>query len=252
MADFAEVKERVKFDQVLSWLNVKTKRENQHLRGVCPICKKGGDRALFITPAKGTYYCHGGCKRGDSLIDFVAKVKGITLAQAGDELARQFMGERPQTGQSTQKAAESPKEGIKPLEYLDPAHEALAPLGVSKETWEAFTGGYATRGTMRQRALIPLFDRGVRLAYMGIAVTDEMQPRFIFGQNYDPAVHIFNCDQVEPSDLFLAKDPLAALTCFDGGITNVVSFLTPTITQVQLESLSSLMDEKRVETLEIL
>ena len=46
------------------------------------------------------------------------------------------------------------------------------------------------------------------------------------------------------------RDPLQILTAYEAGVENVVAFLT-TITAQQLEQLASLMDEKKVETIEL-
>ena len=60
--DFTELKQRVSIDRAAEMLGIKLAKSGPHLRGPCPICKAGGDRAFLITPAKGLYYCFGTCK----------------------------------------------------------------------------------------------------------------------------------------------------------------------------------------------
>jgi hypothetical protein len=140
-----------------------------------------------------------------------------------------------------------------PLTYLEPAHEAVQALGISQATCEAFQAGYAPRGVLRGRLAVPVRNKaGELVAYAGIAVTKEQSPALLF-HNFDPHGVIFNADRVaEGGDLFVCRDPLAVLLAVENGIPaeTVVSFLAP-ITAQSLEVLAALMDEKRIETLEL-
>ena len=49
----------------------------------------------------------------------------------------------------------------------------------------------------------------------------------------------------------LVRDPLDVMRAHENGVDNVVAFLTEAVTAQQLEMLSSLMDEKRCESLTI-
>jgi hypothetical protein len=49
----------------------------------------------------------------------------------------------------------------------------------------------------------------------------------------------------------LVRDPLEVMRAFENGIENVVAFLTEAVTAQQLEMLSSLMDERKCETLSL-
>jgi DNA primase len=83
MADFATIKAQVSIIQVLEMLDIKhlTPRGDV-LRGACPICKATNGSAFVVTPAKNIFYCFAE-KKGGSIIDLVARCKGITEAQAG-------------------------------------------------------------------------------------------------------------------------------------------------------------------------
>jgi hypothetical protein len=54
---------------------------------------------------------------------------------------------------------------------------------------------------------------------------------------------------VKDGELILVRDPLDVLKAFESGIENVVSFLTEGISSEQLQYLSALMDERRIESL---
>ena len=51
--DFQQIKATVSIEQVLDMLGVKhLKPHGDALRGHCPCCKEGNDRAFVVTPAK--------------------------------------------------------------------------------------------------------------------------------------------------------------------------------------------------------
>ena len=127
--DFAELKQRVTIEQAAEWLGLQVKKSGGQLRGVCPVCKDGGDRALVITPAKGLYYCFGKCRKGGDAISLAASVQGCGLREAAAFLAEKAGG--PNTSDSTRHKSPQPRteEGrLKPLDYLQAEHEAVQAL----------------------------------------------------------------------------------------------------------------------------
>ena len=90
--DFSELKQRVNIEQAAEWLGLQVKKSGGQLRGVCPVCKDGGDRALVITPAKGLYYCFGKCRKGGDAISLAASVRGCSLREAAAFLAEKAGG----------------------------------------------------------------------------------------------------------------------------------------------------------------
>jgi DNA primase len=249
--DFAELKQRVSIEQVASWIGAQLKPHGAQLRGPCPICKAGGDRAFVITPAKRCYYCFGECRKGGDIIALVANAKGLSAKEAAEAIARHFGGERTGTvPHSSPQPMQQEKGALKPLDYLQSDHEAVRALGLSEETAQAFAMGYAPRGILRGRVAVPIRDRaGVLLAYCGIATTNEQSPRFLFPSNFDPASAIFNADRIAAGELNLLANVVQVLEAFQNGVENTVCFLTEGITAQQLEQLASLMDQKKVDSL---
>ena len=90
--DFAEIKARVTELQVADMLGLKLKKSGATWRGQCPICKNKNQRALAITPGKG-WYCHGDCRSGGDVLEFVARVRGITSRQAAILIRQRFMAQ---------------------------------------------------------------------------------------------------------------------------------------------------------------
>jgi len=122
---------------------------------------------------------------------------------------------------------------------------------VAASTFEAFGAGYAPKGILRGRLAIPIHSRdGVLLAYCGRTVKNE-SPMLLFPSGFDPHSTIFNAHRAADGELYLVRDPLDVLKAFEAGIENVVSFLTEGIAAQQLEQLSSLMDEKKIDTLSL-
>jgi len=71
--DFGELKQRVSIERAVEMLGIKLTKSGPQLRGPCPICKAGGDRAFVVTPAKGLYYCFGACGKGGDAITMAAR-----------------------------------------------------------------------------------------------------------------------------------------------------------------------------------
>jgi hypothetical protein len=250
--DFQALKDRVRIEQVVSLLALTMKQTGDQWRGACPACRAGGDRALAVNTAKGSYYCFNDKKGGD-IIAFTAHIKGLSQRDAALLLQDHFGSDTP----AAPKAAPSPparqqeKRELSPLTYLEGAHESVQALGVSPETARAWGAGYSPKGIMRGRFAVPIHDRqGTLLAYVGIAVTEEQSPKLLFPNGFDPHSVIFACNRVSAGELYLVRDPLQVLTAFEQGVENVVAFLAP-ITPQSLEMLAALCDEMKVETVEL-
>jgi DNA primase len=254
--DFKELKASVTIEQVLHMLGIQQlKRHGEQLRGRCPIHNGTGDRDFVVTPAKGLFYCFGGCGGGD-MIKLVAKVKDCDQKEAAHLIAGHFRNctvprnsTVPGTVPST--APQNQKGQLKPLDYLQATHEAVQALGVSPETCLHFEAGYAGKGIMRGRLAIPIHQKdGTLLAYCGRAVGTEQQPTLSFPNGFDPSAVIFGAHRLKEGTVYLVRDPLQVLLAFESGIENVVAFLGD-ITPQQLEMLAALCDERKCDTVEL-
>lgn len=248
--DFGELKQRVGIERAAEMLGIKLAKSGPQLRGPCPICKAGGDRAFVITPAKGLYFCFGACGKGGDAITMAGNVRSCSLREAAEFLAGKD-GARFAPAKGDDSPQPVTEKGFRPLDYLQASHEAVQALGVSPETCAQFGAGFAPKGIMRGRFAIPIHDRaGALLAYCGRAVKDE-SPSLIFPNGFDPRGAIFNAHRVIEGDLFLVRDALQVLTAHESGVENVVAFLTESVTAQQLEQLAALMDERKCEHLEV-
>lgn len=255
--DFKEVKDRASIEQVGRFLGLQLKLAGNQLRSPCPACLQGGDRALVLTPEKGMFYCFS-AKSGGDCISLASHIKGVSQKDAAGLIAQHFgiagTVQSNGTGNRTVPATTPPApKGFDPESYaqrLDPAHEALASLGLSPDTLKDWKSGYATTGTNRARLALRLDDRaGKCVGYLGYALKGE-QPKIIAPNGVNVAEHIFGAVRVKPGHIYLVKDPLEVLRAYENGVTNVVSFLTD-ITPASLTMLTSLCDTVGCDTIEL-
>ena len=249
--DFADLKQSVTIEQVAQMLGVKLKPNGQHLRGECPVCKQGGDRAFTITPAKGVYFCFGKCQQGGDMLSLVARVRGCDVKRAAEIVAEHF-GKRseaavaPTNGPVTTPPSPDANK-LKPLDYLVAEHETVQRLGVSAETAREWGAGFAPKGIMRGRFAVPVKNlAGELIAYVGVAVSEEQTPRLLFPNGFKADGVIFNADRIEKGDIVtVARDPLVVIKAAEHGVANVVAFLGD-ITTDAINALAVMMDEKDV------
>jgi DNA primase len=246
--DYGELKTRVSIHDA-----IKNKPAGNQLRGFCPACKAGGDRALVVTPDKSLFYCFN-AKIGGDQIALVAHLQGLKTNEAANWLAGTVPQNKTATKQSdTTPPAPPTKTAFDPETYakrLDPAHAALAPLGISPEILKAFNAGYAGSGTNRGRLALRLDDRQGRcVGFIGYALGDQ-QPRIIAPNGVNIAEYLFNAHRVQPGSLYLVRDVLQVLSAHEAGVENVVAFMSD-ITAQSLVMLTSLMDTVGCDTVEL-
>jgi DNA primase len=81
--DFVALKEKVSIAQCVTMLGLRMKGSDQ-LRSPCPQCQSGGDRALAVNIAKGSFYCFAQGKGGDQ-IALVAHIRDVGQREAAQE-----------------------------------------------------------------------------------------------------------------------------------------------------------------------
>jgi DNA primase len=180
--DFAALKARIRIEEVIPILGL-TMKGNQQLRGPCPYCK-GDPRALAINIDKQGFYCHSRSKGGD-VIALTAHVRGTSQREAALFLQDHFgAGEAPRS-----KAAETVHNALQPLDYLETDHPIIELLGLSVAACEALGAGFAPKGTMAGRFVVPLRDEaGTLLGYFGVATRDDQVPLLAFPKNLNERV----------------------------------------------------------------
>lgn len=212
--DFQALK-AITFEQAITFLTELklTKREGNQLRFACPSCGGDNKRALSINADTG-FQCFAGrqkVNKGTDAVALVAHVRGISQYDAGRLLQDHFLGrEVEERAPSAAHKAEPDGGGeLQALDYLEHEHPVAEMLGLSAATLEALDGGYARRGTMAGRLLIPLrLPSGVLAGYCGIATRDDQQPLLLFPKNLEEKCTAAPKQEVEAKP---APDKLRAL-----------------------------------------
>src|SRR4051812_36182496 len=91
MAEFADLRARVPiehmFTEMLGVTDFKPAGTKQRV-GTCPLC---GSSALKITPSMGLCNCFGkGCQLGGDIIKALARVRKLSITDAGNVIAAHF------------------------------------------------------------------------------------------------------------------------------------------------------------------
>lgn len=260
--DFAELKREITLPQVLGMLDIDNlKPEGERLRGSCPICNT--HRSFVVTPGKG-WYCHH-CKTGGDIIKLVQLVRGYQGTDGAREAALAIQAHfggagtvhratvhRDTVPKGNRTSVSNAAQLQNVLDRLQPEHEAVQALGISPETAKLFESGYNPSGVQKGRYSVALRSaEGVLETFIGIALTPEQSPRMAFS-NFDPATALFNANRITAgTELTLCRSPLELIIAVENGapIESLISFLTETVSPTQLEILSSLMDQKKIESL---
>ncbi len=253
--DFQDLKSKVTIQQVLEMLGVsKLKAHGEALRGHCPCCQEGGDRAFVVTPSKGSYYCFGE-RHGGDMIELAARFWRISPKDAAGRIAAHFGIGRAATAGKAEAPAAADSTGGSGFDFkayqasLDPAHASLADCGIAEQTIRDFGGGFCSRGLHRGRLTLPVQDAaGDMLGFMGLALKGE-EPDILLPKGFDPPP-LFAAHRVVAGVLYLVRHPKDVLKATEAGLENVICPMVPLTADV-LDALAALMRERGSESLEI-
>jgi hypothetical protein len=256
VVDFQELKTKVGIEQVLDMLGVKGLTSNgDALRGYCPCCKEGNNRAFVVTPARNIFYCFSEKKGGD-IIELAARFYRIPQKDAALRIARHFglidgspAPDQPQAGPGAR--LERAPGAFDPKAYqatLEPAHPALKDFGIPEQTVRDFDGGYCAKGLNRGRLALPVHDeKGTILGFMGLALKAEL-PEILYPKGFEPPP-FFNLHRVGAGTLTLVSSPRDVLRAWDNILRDVICPLVP-LTPDVLDTITTFMRERQCDTLE--
>ena len=154
---FDEIKRATNIEDVANWLGLELKKNGSQLRGPCP--RHGGERSLVLTPAMDRFTCFGvkPSHSGD-VVELVAHVLELSQREAALTLHKHLW---PQTE-------------LKELDYLVAEHPEVQALGLPAHVAKAIGAGFAPRGTMVSRVLLPLRKPdGTLIGYIGIGLDKD-------------------------------------------------------------------------------
>jgi hypothetical protein len=261
--DFAEVKALVTWDQALQYASITGLRRDgsSKLRGLCPFCKAQREFSITETAGKdgrGLFNCFR-CKAAGDMLELISRARGNkprdpqAVYQVASELMEHFGTGRNSsaTVRTVPTGTPSPQGGgdsaalLRIAETLQPDHASLEPLGLSVETLRHFSAGWKPRGLLQGKLAIPIhqFDGTLR-GYCGQSLNPLEPQQLEFPKNFAVKEFIFNAHRIESGELRIMSDVLSVLQAFEGGETNVVSFLTEMVDTEQTERLTALLDAK--------
>ncbi|MCF7765001.1 MAG: hypothetical protein K9N62_15135 [Verrucomicrobia bacterium] len=170
----------------------KLKRNGDSLSGPCPIHKGSNPTQFRVSSSKNLWNCFSECNGGGNVLDFIAKMDGVSIHAAALKAVDWFGLDcgKDRTGSEGKPSTETvnvsrtrhsvqdrPKpsgsEGPNPplkfrLDKLDRKHPYLFERGLTSETIEDFGIGYCSKGMMIGRIAIPINDsEGRVVAYAG-------------------------------------------------------------------------------------
>ncbi len=236
MANFDELRARVKIEDLATMLSIETKQvENKptQLRASCPKCQRGKND-LSIGTDRQRFTCWSSKQNGD-VVDLFQHVQNIASKSDAGIALKKLLDAPPETQTVPQGTTRPPEhlqkvrdnlvrkvEGIKDKVKA----EVFKNLGITEETLEHFDAGYSPQGTMAGRLLIGLHtSQGQLVGFVGIAL-DGREPRYMFPNNITRESLIFNIHRArEAQSIIVADDPLDILMGYETGETDVICFL---------------------------
>ena len=189
--DFAELKARIGFSEVVARLNLEGKQSGNQWRGPCITCNSGGDRALIITEGKGAY-CFA-LKKGGDQIWLTAHILDVSVKQAAEWLSQPTEARHvTSTSRPTSTVPAAPPAAA-PVQAPDDSrlekvaarliheHSEVQALGLSPARAEALSVGYIKNGVLAGRVLFPLYEDGNLVGFLGFA--KDLVPVIKFPKN---------------------------------------------------------------------
>jgi DNA primase len=190
--DFKAVKAAVTIEQVLGHYGVNWLRKNEdELRGRCPIHQGDGDRTFHASVSKNAFHCFS-CKARGNVLDFVAAMEHCSVRDAALKLQEWFQVSVGESGAAKTPASTGVKKTVPekqapinpPLGFqlrVDQAHVYGTSRGVSREVLEYFGAGLCvSKGTFAGRFIVPLHDQlGQLVGYAGRSI-DGKEPKYLF------------------------------------------------------------------------
>lgn len=240
-------RDRLDVEALLTALDIKFTRQGVKLRAICPNPEhKDSDPSWAIIDNPGSDK-HGGhwcfsCKHGGGPWELVRAVRGMDEEQAAlfvhaliTGAPRPFPGV-PRVKVRTDRSADEyrlpPEVRIPSLdgsEWPDVFADYIASRGVTEDQLVRWRIGYATRGPLAWRIVIPVHTRGRLVAHVGRAVFDDRERYDMPFKKHGarPSLAVFGEPLVDPARrvLTIAEGSFSMLALERAGAPNPVALL---------------------------
>ena len=271
--DFKAVKSAVTMEQLLQHYGLieKFKRSGDSLSGACPIHGGSNQTQFRVSISKNLWNCFSDCKGGGNVLDFIAKMDGVSVHAAALKAVDWFglnrdakssgsetkshrrnngaKSESPSKSRQESDATASESTKANPplkfrLEKLDQNHVYLSERGLTSETIEDFGIGYCSKGMMSERIAIPINDpEGRVVAYAGRwpGEPPEDKTKYKLPPGFRKALELFNIDRAikEPAHkpLVIVEGFFDAMKLHQLGCRKVVALMGSTMSPTQEETI---------------
>jgi len=279
--DFRALKAQVPIREVLArygFLEALRDKGNGKLVGSCPIHGGKSGNSFHADTTKNVFNCFSGCG-GGNVLDLVAKVENCDIREAAEKLADWFgltfersatekhaartaqekrptatTGETPATAvvppigtEQAEPVVNPPLES--PLKTLNQDHPYLWSRGLTVMTVKNFGVGFCTRGLMKNRVAIPIWnERGELVAYAGRAIDDEQakeQGKYKLPEGFKKSCVVYNLDRArEHADngFIVVEGFFDAMKVYQAGFPNVVALMGSSLSEQQEQLLVNATD----------
>lgn len=213
--NFAEISQKIQFQDVLDWLNLPSSATQQgELKG----------EGFIVTVAKNLYFNPSGEDKG-SIINFVAKQKGLDLRSAAKELKDHFLTE-----------AKPPKREIPNLElHYCPF---LKERGISEEMAKEYEIGFVKQHSIiaGKLAFKTYNENGEHSGYVAYNYTKD---EWFFPKGFKRT--LYNAHRITAKEVVLTVSIFEALEYINKGMPSV-SLIGKTMTDTQAGQLSKFIN----------
>ena len=266
--DFRQVKEQVRFEQVLEYYGLLDglRRKGEELVGYCPLHdeRRYNKDAFSVNTARNIFHCFA-CGASGNVLDFVCQRENLEPREAALALQDRFLSDQPEAANEKRprqrakerEASQTPEAPTDPvpasgeatvnppltfeLKNLDSKHPYLNDRGLDQKTIATFGLGYCNRGLMQGRIVIPLHnERGELVGYAGRwpGEPPEGEPKYKFPPKFHKSAVLFNLHRVDASEaedkgLILVEGFFGVFHLWKAQFYNVVALMGTALTPEQ-------------------
>jgi len=276
--NFKELRERLRFGDVLRHYGIEVRRRGDQHQGPCPLpghTSRKGAPSFSANLERGIFQCFGCGAKGNAL-EFACLMEGADL---GDGNAIRKVAIKLQQALFTEDAKEQPKgksamparPAVEPkgpaavvnapldfeLKHLEHVHPSLTGRGFEHRTNAHFGVGFCSRGLLGGRIAIPIHDHDGRLVgYAGMVADDgavsEGNPRYLFPPErvregvrhaFDRSLLLYNGHRVKGpcDDLIVVRDFDSVWWLRQSGFPSAVALMGTECSERQVELIVSLL-----------
>jgi DNA primase len=272
---YQDIKKRVTMEMVLRryglWDQMKLSGKN--LVSTCPIHNGTNPRQFSVNLERNLWNCFGNCQGGGNVLDFVAKMEGITIREAalhlqawfkteGQEPARRAGEGEKETGKANGQAgaeksiqghSAQPKILANPpltfeLKNLASEHPWFEEKGIKLDTRTFFGLGVAGKGMMLGRVVIPIHNHaGELVAYCGRAINAEdeaAEGKYKLPANFHKGLVVYNLHRQkreEDAPLVIVESFLSVWKLHQAGWPRVVALMGSQLSAAQEEAITTFL-----------